>query len=227
MTKHLVCADHRRIDCRGLHHRALGGNITCRERHRRADAAPFCLVRSEDHLIRRDPLDFLKMPTQPAPPLGVLPPVKILAEGRPRHRQHILMQKSSFAEMEHYLWHTARHEGKDCRIVDRTDRQNAHQARYFLVDARPVGNRRYMAACCMSNRGEMQQKIGRSAEGRMHRHCVLDCLVRQDVLCRNAARSEFHHSACRRTSNFPPDLFARWSECRMGQCESKPLSDHL
>ena len=99
MAEHLVRIDHGGVNRRGFYDRALGRNIARGEGHSRADAATTRLVRCEDDLIGRESVDLLEALAQYRTTLGVLPPVKVLAERRPRDGERILVQESEVAQM--------------------------------------------------------------------------------------------------------------------------------
>ena len=79
----------------------------------------------------------------------------------------------------------------------------------------------------MSDGRQMQQQVGRTTEGGMHDHGVLDRLRRHDILGGSAALFELHDRPRRLARDLQPDRLAGRRQRRVRQGEAEALGDDL
>ena len=136
--------------------------------------------------------------------------------GAPVDRLRVQPQQPEVAQVQHHLGHAAGEEDAHGRVVDGAVRQHADDARHGAVDARPVLDRRAPQARGVGDRGDVQQQVGRAAEGRVHDHRVVQRVVGDDVLradarrppCSCRARAERRASSSQ--TGWPEGASAEW-----------------
>ena len=152
-----IFTDDRRVDRRGLDHRAFRRDVARREADRRGQPFRFCLLRRQDHVIRIHAVLLAQALAEARPALGRLPPVEVLAHRLAGHGHGVQVQKAKIAQVEHHLRHAAREERAHGRVIVRAVGQHADQARHPAVDARPVLYVRDRAARRVGDGRDVQQ----------------------------------------------------------------------
>ena len=79
----------------------------------------------------------------------------------------------------------------------------------------------------MGRRGQMEQKVGRTAEGRVDNHGVAHRRVGDDVARGQTAGLQADHGARGAAGHVEPDGLARGRERRVRQGEAERLADDL
>ena len=186
MPIHLIVADDRRIDRRRFDHRSLGarlptGNTTVLVRPARRAASGLMITSSGDTLapaasrararLRRS------LASHQSSVVSSVSPVAVITSS---------CSSPIDAKMQHHLGHAARHEHLHGRMTLRPVRQRVDEPRRRAIDANPVVDRRRAQTSRVRDRRNVQQQIRRPAERRVHEHRVLDRVLREDAIERNA-----------------------------------------
>ena len=129
--------------------------------------------------------------------------------------------------MQHYLGHTAGEKDLHGGVVLRAVGQNVDEARHRAVNAGPILNRRTAQPHGVGDRRYVQNQIGRTAEGRVNHHRVVDGVVSQDVAGRDALGLEVEQRARRAAGQVAPDFGAGRIQRAVRQGEAEAFGDNL
>ncbi len=178
---HVVLADQRWVDRGALDDRSLRRQIAHGKTDRRREPARPRAIGRHDHILGIDSVPLLQDAPQRRAPRALAPPVEACAQRFAAHGLHLHIQKPVRTQFQHHFGHAAGqkhlHRGKIARAVG----QRIHKARHQAIDLNPIGHRGPRQARRMRNGRQMNEKVRRSAESRLHHHGVVNGRRREDV----------------------------------------------
>ena len=176
-----VGADHARIDRGCLDDGALRGEVATREGERPLQPGPSRLPGLEDDIVGIDAVEIDKQLPEPPPPFAPAPPLERLGHRPARDGSRRAVDQPKGLEVEHHLRHTSSEEHSHRRMVDRAIGENAHEARYEVIDLDPVVDGRQGNAGGVGEGGDVEEEIRRPTERGMDHHRVAQGSGRDDV----------------------------------------------
>src|SRR5690349_3995273 len=108
---------------------------------------------------------FLQQFAKPLASFGFFPPIKIFRKRSSGNGQDVGMEQSQGAQVQHDFRDTAGQKYADGWMMDRAVGQYADQSGNAAVHSDPVVDSRRLQSGGMRDGGDMQQEIGRTAEG--------------------------------------------------------------
>ena len=144
---------------------------------------PRCAARERghDHVIGIDAVGRKQRLAKRPPAIARFPPVERLAERDAGGGQHVEVEQAQLAEVQHDLGHAAGQKDVHRGMADGAVGQGIDQPRHLQIDRVPIVDRGASQSGGVGDRRDVQQQIGRAAEGRMHDHGVADRGVGQNV----------------------------------------------
>ena len=138
-------------------------------------------VGREDDLVGDDAVPLPQELAEAAPPFRLLPPVQVLAERQAGDGEDARVEQAQAPQVQHHLRHAAGQEDPHRGVRHGTVRQDADQPRHAAIDGDPVLHRREREPGRVRDRGNVQQQVGRAAEGGVQHHRVAEAGRGQDV----------------------------------------------
>ena len=129
--------------------------------------------------------------------------------------------------MQHHLGCAAGEEDLHGRVVPRAVGESVDEARNLAIDVCPVFCGGPLEFCGVGDGGDVQEEVGRSAEGRVDDHGVVDCGLGEDVVSSKMQLLEAQNGAGRAAGGVEPDGLAGRSKSGMRKGEAKSFGDDL
>ena len=180
-----------------------------------------------DYVIRIDSIALLEQIAERLPPRAHVPRVQNLVPRLADYGQALAMDDAQLAEMPHDFGDAAGQVQLDRRVIHRTVRQDVDKSRNAAIGFLPIRDGRTFETGGMGDGGNVQQKIGRAAAGRMHGDGIVDRRLREDVAERQSLGGKFHQGCGRVAGHVEPDRLA--ARCQRGVRHGEPhrFCDHL
>ena len=164
---------------------------------------------------------------QVAAPVGSLPPLQNLSQRQPGHGLGIQLQEFEIPQMEHHFGDAAGQEDANGRMVSGAVGEDIHNAWHLAVYSGPVGRRRPLEPGSMGYGRQVQEQVGGSAKGGMHRHRIVNGFFSQQPTRRPLLFLQKKQGPGRPASHVEPDLLARGCQGRMRQGQAQGFPHDL
>ena len=129
--------------------------------------------------------------------------------------------------MEHHLGRAAGQKHLHGGMMLRPIWQRIDDTRHLLIHPRPILHGRPPHPGVISDRAQMHDQIGGSADGRVHHQSVANGSVGNDVLHGDAALDHLQHGARRTPRHVEPNRMAGGREGGMGERHAQGFTNHL
>jgi len=164
---------------------------------------------------------------QDAAAIGFLPPVDDAAERLAGDGETTFLQQSELAQVDHHLGDAAGQVDVGRGMPDGAVGQGVDQARHLAAKRGPVVDRGSANFRGVGDGGDVQEQVGRAAEGGVDGHGIAKGCIREDVLRVDAAGLQVGDSAGGAACHFEPERLARGGERGVRQRHAQALADDL
>ena len=129
--------------------------------------------------------------------------------------------------MQHHFRNRSGHVHLRRHEIARAIGQRVDQPRHTAIDTIPIVHGGALQTGLMRHRGQMQNQVRRTAEGRVNHHRIVDGLGRDHVARGDTALHHLEQSARRTPSHVQPHRMTRRRQRRMRKRHAQGLAHHL
>ena len=168
-----------------------------------------------------------QLPAKPGAAGGRLPRIQLLVERGPADGLHARVEQPGAPQVQHHFRDGARHEDLHGRVIAGTVRQRIDEPGHPAVDGRPIARVGPAQSGGVSNGGDVQDQVRRSAERRVDDHGVAKRGVGHDVAHRDVAPFHVHQGARGPARHVEPDRMAGRGQRRVAERHPERFTDDL
>ena len=159
------------------------------------------------------------------PSLRSFPPLEILSQSSPSHRQHIEIQ--IIAQWQHRLRHSTGEKHLHRRIAHWPVRQGIDDPWNELICFLPIPHRRPLQSCRVRDRRKMQNQICRAPKSRVHNHGIVQRFLGDYLLQGYSFSCQMHRRPSTPRRHVLPTLRSAWTERTVRQAHSQRFPHDL